>query len=255
MTRDPKRTRLEALIHKNDLSLASVSVAIGRNKTCPPAMPAPWDAGGAVVPGHRYTGQAAGLCDPSELRHETRPPRALQPHTRRHWSWRNSLVAIPEITVNAQADANTIAEAYAVRESASWRIPEAFLLYESDADPSGVRILKAEGDAMAPELQAGDRIVVDPSRRWPTLGELFVLWDGNAIVIKRYECVWDSGPPTVRLHSYGRFHPPYTCLASEVKILGKVLWAIRTAQTGDQAVADRHNGATNVRVNGATHGC
>ena len=43
---------------------------------------------------------------------------------------------------------------------------------------------------MAPELHPGDRIVVDTSRHWPTLGELFVLWDGNSIVIKRYERVW-----------------------------------------------------------------
>ena len=67
---------------------------------------------------------------------------------------------------------------------------------------------------MAPELQPGDRIVVDTFRRWPTLGEPFVIWDGNSIVIKRYERVWDSEPPTFRLHSAGRFHPPYTCIAS-----------------------------------------
>ena len=118
-----------------------------------------------------------------------------------------TLVAIPEITVNARADADTIAEAYAAPQSAPWRLPEPFLLYEGDADPAGVRILKAEGNTMAPELQPGDRLVVDTSRHWPTLGELFVLWDGNSIVIKRYERVWDSEPPTIRLHSTWPFPP------------------------------------------------
>ena len=110
-----------------------------------------------------------------------------------------------------------------------WRLPEPFLLYECDTDPARVRILKAEGNAMAPELQPGDRMVVDTSRPWPTLRELFVLWDGNSIGINRYERVWHSEPPTIRLHTAGRFHPPYVCLASEARFLGKVLWAIRTA--------------------------
>ncbi|TGG85777.1 MAG: S24 family peptidase [Aphanocapsa feldmannii 288cV] len=67
---------------------------------------------------------------------------------------------------------------------------------------------------MAPELQPGNRIVVDTSRHWPTPGELFVLWDGDSIVIKRYKRVWDSEPPTIRLHSADRLQPPYACSAS-----------------------------------------
>ena len=228
MTHDQKRDRLDTLLRENDLSLARASVAIGRNKTYlqqylrrgMPAVLAFQDT--------ETLGRLLG-CDPSELRHETRPARAPQPRTRRHPPRRSSLVAIPEITVNAGADADTIAEAYAAPQSAPWRLPEPFLLYAGDADPAGVRILKAEGNAMASELLAGDRIVVDTSRHWPTLGELFVLWNGNPIVIKRYERVWDSAPPTIRLHSAGRFHPPYVCLASEARFLGKVLWTIRTA--------------------------
>ncbi|TGG91427.1 MAG: S24 family peptidase [Aphanocapsa feldmannii 277cV] len=82
---------------------------------------------------------------------------------------------------------------------------------------------------MAPELQPGNRIVVDTSRHWPTPGELFVLWDGDSIVIKRYKRVWDSEPPTIRLHSADRLQPPYVCLTSEARFLGKVLWPIGTA--------------------------
>ena len=227
MTHDQKRARLETLLRQNDLSLARVSVAIGRNKTY---LQQYLRRGMPALLAFQDTETLGGLlgCDPSELRHETRPARARPPRTRRHSPRRSSLVAIPEITVNARADASTIAEAYAAPESALWRLPEPFLLYEGDADPAGVRILKAEDDAMAPELQPGDRIVVDTFRRWPTLGEPFVMWDGNSIVIKRYERVWDSEPPTFRLHSAGRFHPPYTCIASEVRFLGKVLWAIHT---------------------------
>ena len=174
MTHDQKRARLETLLRENDLSLARVSVAIGRNKTYLQQYLRRWMPAVLAFQDTETLGRLLG-CDPSELRHETRPARAPQPRTRRHPPRRSSLVAIPEITVNARADADSTAEAYAAPQSAPWRLPEPFLLYEGDADPAGVRILKAEGNATAPELQPGDRIVVDSSRHWPTLGELFVL--------------------------------------------------------------------------------
>ena len=124
------------LLRENDLCLARVSVAIGRNKTylqqyLRRGMPA-----ALAFQDTETLGRLPG-CHPSELRHETPPARAPTPRTRRHSPRRSSHVAIPEITVNTRADASTIAEAY--------------------ADPAGVRNLKAEDDAMAPELQSGDR--------------------------------------------------------------------------------------------------
>ena len=213
MTHDHKRARLETLLRENDLSLARVSVAIGRNKTY---LQRYLRRGMRAVLAFQDTETLGRLlgCDPSELRHETRPAHAPQPRTRRHPPRRSSLVAIPEITVNARANADTIAEAYAAQPSAPWRLPEPFLLYEGDADTAGVRILKAERNAMAPELQRGDRIVVDTSRHWPTFGELFVLWDGNSIVIKRYERSGipshprsGSTPPTASTRPTSVSHP------------------------------------------------
>ena len=92
MTRDPKRTRLAALIRDNDLSLAAVSVAIGRNETyvqqylrrgMPPVL---------AFQGTETLGRLLG-CDPSELRYETRPPRAPQPRTRRTPTRRHALAS------------------------------------------------------------------------------------------------------------------------------------------------------------------
>ena len=83
MTHDQQRARLETLLRENDLSLARVSVAIGRNKTYlqqylrrgMPAVLAFQDT--------ETLGRLLG-CDPSELRHETRPARAPQTRARRH---------------------------------------------------------------------------------------------------------------------------------------------------------------------------
>ena len=41
-------------------------------------------------------------------------------------------------------------------------------------------------------MREGDRIVVDVSRRLPSTGETFVLWDGHGLVVKQVERV--QGP-------------------------------------------------------------
>ena len=42
-------------------------------------------------------------------------------------------------------------------------------------------------------MREGDRIVVDVSRRLPSTGETFVLWDGNGLVVKQVEAVRGGG--------------------------------------------------------------
>ena len=63
-------------------------------------------------------------------------------------------------------------------------------------------------------------------------GETFVLWDGNGLVVKQVETVHgdaagEDEPPRLRLISANPDYAPYTCLAEDVHILGKVLWVIR----------------------------
>ena len=156
---------------------------------------------GGIAPGGVQPDLEAGIAAP---RHGQPPAHAIVPPGFRE----------AEITVNAPADANTIAKAYTASRSVSLAPPEPFLLYKGDVDPAAVHILNADRDVMAPELQPGDPIVVDTFRRSPTLGELFVLRDGNPIAVKRYARVRYSEPPTIRLHFHGRLHPPYVCIAS-----------------------------------------
>ena len=234
MTHDQNRARLETLLRENDLSLARISVAIGRNKTYlqqyllrgMPAVLAFQDT--------ETLGRLLG-CDPSELRHETRPAYTPQPRTRRHPPRRGPLVSIPEITVNASADADTIAEAYAAPQSAPCAaFPNLSCSTSAAQTRRGCASSRRRATPWRPNCNratASSSTRPDAGRRWPTLGELFVLWDGNSIGIKRYERVFgfraahDQAP-----HPHRRPLPPALRL-SRIRgpIPGKVLWAIRTA--------------------------
>ena len=73
--------------------------------------------------------------------------------------------------------------------------------------------------------------MVDVSRRLPATGETFVLWDGIGLVVKHVEVVRgeaaDEDEPRLRLISANHDYAPYSCLAQDAHILGKVLWAVR----------------------------
>ena len=130
--------------------------------------------------------------------------------------------------VEAAAGPGALADEFVI-EKARWFLPEGMIRYEGDASPDDLRILRARGNSMKPELREDDRLMVDVARRIPATGEMFVQWDGTGLVDKRIEHVRDADPPQLRLKSANPDYDDYTCLAEEVHIVGKVLWTVRRA--------------------------
>ena len=166
-------------------------------------------------------------CEPSELRHARAPKRRPQKRRRRTAPPAGApLVAIPEMAVEAAAGAGALNEEFAA-EKARWYLPEGMIRHEGDADPGSLRVLRARGDSMEPLVSDGDRLLVDLARRTPGTGEMAVLWDGSGLVVKRVEVMPHEEPPRLRLHSANPEYEPYTCLAEEAHIVGKVVWTVR----------------------------
>ena len=226
MASDPVRERLKALLRQNDLTMSRASTAIGRNKTY---LQQYLVRGMPKVLGFQDSEALAKLldCDPAELRHAEVPPR--KPPTRtRHYGPRAHpdapLVPVPEMEVEAAAGGGAVADEV-VEEKARWYLPEAMVRHEGDADPKTLRILRVRGDSMEPEMREGDRLLVDIARRLPATGELFVLFDGTGLVVKRVEMV--PGEERIRLLSANPAYEPYTALGDEIHVVGKVVWVLR----------------------------
>ena len=128
--------------------------------------------------------------------------------------------------VEASAGPGALAEEF-VAEKTRWFLPEGMIRHEGGGTPGAIRVLRARGESMEPELSEGDRLLVDTARRLPETGEMFVLWDGNGLVVKRVERVNDGEAPALRLKSANPAYTDYTCLAEEAHIVGKVLWTVR----------------------------
>ena len=223
------------LNEETEKSEAAIRDPVGRNKTY---LQQYVDRGVPAVLGYHDTDTLAGMlvCDPSELRHETvpkrrpMPPRGPRPPAGLPGS---PVAAIPEITVEVAAGAGALAEQF-VSETARWHWPENMIRHEGGAGPENLRILRVRGNSMEPEMRDGDRVVFDVSRRLPATGETFVLWDGNGLVVKNVDALHgvdvDGGEPRrLRLISANPDYAPYSPLAHDVHILGKVPWVIKRA--------------------------
>ena len=194
MERDPARDSLREQLGRKGVSLAAGSLAIGRNRTYLQQYLA---RGVPRVLCHRDSEALGKLldCDPATLRRTELP--ALRPwkrKRRRSAAPGAGLATVPEAEIAAAAGAAAFEEAF-IFEKARWQMPEVMVRHEACAEPEALLIVRVRGNAMEPEMRDGDRIVVDTARRAPATGELFVLWDGSALAVKRVEAVRGPGAP------------------------------------------------------------
>ena len=245
MNGDPIRERIHDLLWRAGLNLQQASLAIGRNPTY---MHRFLERGMPKVLAYRDVRKLAELlgCDEEELRHaerphrsdlgrkrsrpaakevqetqETRPPQPIReiPAT--------EAVKVPEVGVDASAGPGALTGEH-VDVEAHWFLPEYMIRHEGGASPGAVCILRVRGDSMEPELSDGDRLVVDTDRRTPATGEMFVLWDGTGLVVKRIEILPpDGNPPRLRLKSANPDYADYDCPAADAHVAGRVLWSVR----------------------------
>ena len=226
MERDPLRQKIRDRLWQRGLTMKEASAAIGRS----PSYLNQFIARGVPKAlGHADAENLAKLlgCEAAELRHPEPPRRRPQKRRRRTAPPAGApLVAIPEVAVEAAAGPGALNEEF-VDEKARWYLPEGMIRHEGDADPGTLRVLRARGDSMEPLISDGDRLLVDIARRSPDTGEMAVLWDGAGLVVKRVEVMPHAEPPQLRLHSANPDYEPYSCLAEEAHIVGKVVWTVR----------------------------
>ena len=230
MHNDPVRQTIRELLWRRGLNMREASRAIGRNVSY---MHGFLERGTPKVLSRRNAEKLASVlgCEAKALHHAERPPRRKRSGTRQRPSAPQGegpapLTAIPEVEVEASAGPGALAEEF-VAVKARWFLPEGMIRYEGSASPAAMRVLRVRGVSMEPELSEGDRLLVDTSRRRPETGEMFVLWDGNGLVVKRVELANRSGAPALRLKSAHPDYANYTCLAQDVYIVGKVLWTVK----------------------------
>ncbi|WP_349934922.1 S24 family peptidase [Acetobacter sp. A11-2] len=136
-------------------------------------------------------------------------------------------VRIREFDISPQAGAGAyidehcgLAESHVVL--GAWEIPKNYI--ESYLPNSeSLAIVRVVGNSMEPELNAGDRVLVDTDHKIPTPDGMYVIWNGLGIVIKQLQVIPRSNPPRVRIISVNPTYPADEALLSEIIINGRVV--------------------------------
>lgn len=145
---------------------------------------------------------------------------------------KNGSLRIREFDVTPHAGTGAVLDEYCgIAEGnpvvASWEIPKNYI--ESYLPNSeNLAIVRVIGNSMEPELNAGDRVLVDTEHRSPSPDGMYVLWNGIGVVIKQLQVVPRSSPPIVRIISVNPTYPvdevPLDELIINGRVVGKWMW-------------------------------
>jgi hypothetical protein len=107
---------------------------------------------------------------------------------------------------------------------AEWIFPEDWLKAEMRLSLSKTDIVAVDGPSMEPDLNNGDRVLIDRSNRDPRQGAIFVIREGESIIIKHVDLVRGSDPQRIICKSSNPRYGPFELILDGVEneIIGRV---------------------------------
>lgn len=103
----------------------------------------------------------------------------------------------------------------------SWRIPPSVLQRRVRTTVDHLHLVECEGNSMYPLIKDGDVVLVDQSRRNPTMPGIFALWENGGQTIKQVEIVRGTDPVQYRLIPANKDYATYEVPADDVTIIGR----------------------------------
>jgi transcriptional regulator with XRE-family HTH domain len=109
-----------------------------------------------------------------------------------------------------------------------WVFPLTFVREQLQASPKHLLVSEAEGDAMAPTIMPGEKIVVDVGHKTPSPDGLYALRDsfGN-VVVRRLQLLRATRPSRVKIISDNPKHAAEEVPLGELEIVGKALCSLK----------------------------
>lgn len=211
MVTTDSRARLLELAERQGASLAQLSALIGRN----PAYLQQFVHRGSPrkldEEDRRTLARFFGV-DEAELRDSEE-----KSHTGTKVAGNVDWIDLPRLSLGASAGPGAIAAEElpigALRFSARW-------LREQGLEPAQLSAIAVAGDSMEPVLRDGDEILVDRTPR-PLRDGIHVVRVGDALLVKRIDA---SRGGVLALISDNPAYRPMEVPASEVEVIGKVVW-------------------------------
>ena len=220
---DAVRKLVARIIEDNDLVMKELSTALGRNHAYIQQFldGTPHEL---KERDRKKLSQLLGVEDVSLIDGVFRATEFAQPLTA---APNDEFLSVPEVEITLSAGGGYVVDSESIRRN--WRFAHEFLVSELRVAPTQVVIAPVRGDSMEPVLESGDYVMIDQADKHIGAGGIFAIWDGEGLVIKRVERVFDDPekPTRIRLISDNARHTPYEVELEWVTVIGRAVWFSR----------------------------
>lgn len=113
--------------------------------------------------------------------------------------------------------------------SGKWLMPLVDFRQISMSAPENIKLLKVKGDSMLPTLKEDDWVMVDITKKSPDSDGLFLLILANGLAVKRVQCGLGNN---ITVLSDNPKYAPLPATLEEVPIAGKVIYTLTAEKVG-----------------------
>jgi transcriptional regulator with XRE-family HTH domain len=132
------------------------------------------------------------------------------------------ILFVEELDISAASGPQALLDGRARRVAGTWQVP-ADALDKKAGDYRRLFIVKVSGDAMAPDILSGDRVMVDTGDLMPSPSGVFLLWDGAGFILRRCEIKPNTKPLRITLRARNNDYGAYEVALKEVTVCGRII--------------------------------
>lgn len=136
-------------------------------------------------------------------------------------------ISIPHIKLSSSTNTKKGIVSFK-EEDDPYRFNARWLFDRFDGRTTSLRILTINGDSMEPAICHNDIVMIDMSQKTPSPPGIFVIFDGFGLSAKRLEYVFENEPEHIRIISDNQYYSTYERLASDMLVVGRVVWFSRS---------------------------
>src|SRR5262249_11134265 len=109
-----------------------------------------------------------------------------------------------------------------------WAFPSSFVTERLQASAKHLLVMEAEGDAMAPTIMSGEKVIVDTGHKTPSPDGLYAIRDSfENVIVRRLQLLRAAQPSRAKIISDNPKHAAEEVPLSEIEIVGKALCCLK----------------------------
>src|SRR5215472_12366659 len=109
-----------------------------------------------------------------------------------------------------------------------WAFPASFVTNKLQASAKNLLVIEVEGDAMAPSIMSGDKVIVDTGRKTPSPDGLYAIRDSfESVVVRRLQLLRAAQSGRVKIIADNPKHAAEEVALGELEIVGKTLCCLK----------------------------